>query len=376
MVPLSPPPQSGSSYSFQTKERIIEAVRTAPGRTGKEIATSLRLDKSKVNSFLYGEGKRKYGLIEKQWRWWLSSSASSGKESQESAPYRIVLQQPLQFSLPSSSRQQKRTSETSICACLAAMGRSDATIKIRGMSLEGVELAFQEEEYAQLDEYCQVELATRRSILLQQTPAKDVTRSVTYWRPFLLILFVVVCFLTIKEINNGHKEAPSTSQVLSGGIRPRLDLKFKSKLLYVRKDKIEQLHSGSVLGALREISFSPTRKLADPQKSSPTRTFSYRLRSKQLHELYRYRGQLDKRSENNLIERESSAASGCCGKRKKSGTLQDPFQGGACLCSDRDGHGKQVDTLYWFSQATDRMGTGEGQPWIGTGRLPSGTGVA
>ena len=216
MVPLPPPPQSGSSYSLQTKEQIIEAIRTAPGRTGKKIAASLRLDKSRVNSFLYGEGKRKYGLVENQWRWWLSSPASSEKESQGSASYRIVLQPPLQFSLPSSSRQQKRTPETSICACLAAMGRSDATIKIRGMSLEGVELAFQEEEYAQLDEYCQIELATRRSILLQQAPAKDVTRSVTYWRPFLLVLFAVVCFLTIKEINNGRKEAPLTSQVLSG----------------------------------------------------------------------------------------------------------------------------------------------------------------
>ena len=144
MVMPFPPPQSDSSYSLQTKERIIGAVPTGPGRTGKEIATSLHLNKSRVNSFLYGEGKREYGLMQKQWRWY--SSASGGKEetseqarvvrhqapaspvstglpkssqdlkgtcsevpeSQGPAPYRTALQPPLQFPLPSSSRQQKR----------------------------------------------------------------------------------------------------------------------------------------------------------------------------------------------------------------------------------------------------------------------------
>ena len=185
-------PQSGSYYSLQTKKRIIEAVCAGPGRTGREIAISLHLDRSRVNNFLYGEGKRKYGLIQKEWRWYLSVSGE--KESQGSAPYRAVLQPPLQFPLPSSSRQQKRIPETSICACLVAMGRSDATIKIRGMSLESIELAFQEEEYAQLDEYCQVELATRRSMLLQKAPAKETIKSVNCW-PFILILLAIACVL-------------------------------------------------------------------------------------------------------------------------------------------------------------------------------------
>lgn len=193
MVPS--PPEPGSSYSPQTKKQIIQAVRTGPGRTGKEIATSLRLDKSRVNSFLYGEGKREYGLVETQWRWYCLPG-SDGKEFQRSASQRAVsLQQP-QPPLQPSRRQHKRTPETSICACLAAMGRSDATIKIRGMSLEGIELAFQEEEYSQLDEYCQVELATRRSILLQQAPAQEITKSVNYW-PFFLVLFAIICFLLI-----------------------------------------------------------------------------------------------------------------------------------------------------------------------------------
>lgn len=181
-----------STLSRETKDRIIQAVRTCPGKTGREIATSLGLEKSRVNSFLYSEGRSKYGLVPRKWRWY--PPAWSTKGFQGSAPYRTMLQPPLQFPLPSSSRQQKRIPETSICACLAAMGRSDATIKIRGMSLEGVELAFQEEEYVQLDEYCQTELATRRSILLQRASAKETTDSVNYW-PFIFALLAIVCFL-------------------------------------------------------------------------------------------------------------------------------------------------------------------------------------
>lgn len=55
-------------------------------------------------------------------------------------------------------------------------------------------MVFQEEEYAHLDEYCQVELATRRSMLLQKASAKETIKSVNCW-PFILILLAIAYFL-------------------------------------------------------------------------------------------------------------------------------------------------------------------------------------
>ena len=64
------------------------------------------------------------------------------------------------------------------------------------MRLESIGMAFQEEEYAQLDEYCQVELAARRSMLLQKAPAKETIKSVNCW-PFILTLVAIVCFFGV-----------------------------------------------------------------------------------------------------------------------------------------------------------------------------------
>ena len=47
----------------------------------------------------------------------------------------------------------------------------------------------------------------------------------------------------------------------------------------------------------------------------------------------------------------SPPSPGHCCQRKKSGTLQDPLQGGTRLWADGDGDGREVDPLYWFSQS-------------------------
>ena len=115
--------------------------------------------------------------------------------------------------------QQKRTPKASICACLAVMGSSEALLKIRGMRLENVELALLEDEYAQLDRGFQVKLKNRHSELLVPDLAKETIKLVFSRYPYLLFLlglFAIVCFLAIKPVNNERKEAPSTSQALSG----------------------------------------------------------------------------------------------------------------------------------------------------------------
>jgi hypothetical protein len=61
---------SGSSYSDSTKQSIAKEVLLRPGQTGRQIAHRLNLDRSRVNSFLYGEGKNKFGLTLNHWRWY------------------------------------------------------------------------------------------------------------------------------------------------------------------------------------------------------------------------------------------------------------------------------------------------------------------
>ena len=46
-------------YAESTKQRIVDYVLRNPGHTGGEIASALGLDKSRVNSFLYSEGRQR-----------------------------------------------------------------------------------------------------------------------------------------------------------------------------------------------------------------------------------------------------------------------------------------------------------------------------
>lgn len=165
---------SAGSFSDKTKACIIQAVLAGPGRTGRQIADSLGLDKSRVNSFLYSE-KDRYGLVNSQWRWYPSVSV---RESARKSEYKII-------------------PEISICSNLAAMTKSNATIKIRGMSLDSVELAFQEDEYAQLDDHLQAELAMRNSLLTKGAPREATSKSVNWW-PWIIAALVIIYFLIIR----------------------------------------------------------------------------------------------------------------------------------------------------------------------------------
>jgi hypothetical protein len=147
----------GSDYAETTKRQIIRAVQSQPGRTGGQIAQSLGLDRSRVNSFLYGEGKRRFGLLNSNWRWYPGG---------EALPPDSV--KPGTGTDQGDSGSEARLTD-SVCAVLSKMSVTTATLKIRSMSLHLVELAFAEDEYPVLDDRLKAELIMRKKSL-EATP--------------------------------------------------------------------------------------------------------------------------------------------------------------------------------------------------------------
>jgi hypothetical protein len=153
----------GATYAESTKLQIIRAVLSQPGRTGRQIAESLGLDRSRVNSFLYGEGKRRFGLLESNWRWYPGRAyepwAPSNRPAEPSYRDHPVVEQ-----------------TESVCAILSRMSITNATLKIRTLSLTLIELAFGEDEYPALDERLQAELIIRKKALESASKEIQVVR--------------------------------------------------------------------------------------------------------------------------------------------------------------------------------------------------------
>lgn len=149
----------GATYAESTKLQIIRAVLRQPGRTGRQIAESLGLDRSRVNSFLYGEGKRRFGLMEANWRWY------PGKAHEPWVPSNRATE-------PAYGDRRVVEQTESVCAILSRMSITNATLKIRTLSLTLVELAFGEDEYPALDERLQAELIIRKKTL--ESASKEV----------------------------------------------------------------------------------------------------------------------------------------------------------------------------------------------------------
>ena len=155
-----------TSYSESTKQRIVQYVLTYPGHKGGEIASALGLDKSRVNSFLYSEGKVRFGLQESNWRWRASGVAihntgNTRRRAGTVSPF-----------TPPGRAPVRQIPINSICGSLSCLSVTDATLKIRGMNENQINLAFAEDEYALLDDRLHAELAMRRSELLNAKPAK------------------------------------------------------------------------------------------------------------------------------------------------------------------------------------------------------------
>ena len=197
---------SYSSYADSTKQRIVQYVLTYPGHTGREIASALGLDRSRVNSFLYSEGKRLFGLQVNSWRW-----SATGGVSRRTGDTRRRTNSGSTVT-PSGHFRERQVPINSICGSLRRLGITDATLKIRGMTENQINLAFAEDDYPLLDDRLQAELAMRRSELLGSKPA--ITESTSpLGNPLVLIALglMAVIFLGNVMNNSSTHHAPQGS---------------------------------------------------------------------------------------------------------------------------------------------------------------------
>jgi len=178
-----------SPFSDSTKLRIIQEVKNHPGQKAREIAKKLGLDRSMVSAFLHREGKEKHGLLQQNYCWY----------SRTAAP------RPAPNPLP----------DQSICGTLTRLPITQATIKIRSLSLEIVQLAFEEDEYSLLDDRLKAELAQRLAKLENPTTAPIKRSSSPSWVVWIAIIFSSLWLFT--TLNNqqrpqGGNTAPSYSR--------------------------------------------------------------------------------------------------------------------------------------------------------------------
>ena len=189
----SRPWSPGSAYPESTKRSIVLEVYRISGRRGREIAASLNLDKSKVNSFLHDEGKRIYGLRQVNYTWFPPT------ETTPSPPPRPVV--------PPS------TQPTSVCSALSELPLTQATLKIRSLSLEIMDLAFAEDDFSLLDDRIKAELSIRRAELMaNNTPEKHAVRypNILLIAVLLAMAFAIGVAVSNKEQSPGDHLPKST----------------------------------------------------------------------------------------------------------------------------------------------------------------------
>lgn len=193
----SRPWSPGSAYPESTKRSIVLEVYRISGRRGREIAASLNLDKSKVNSFLHDEGKRIYGLRQVSYTWF---PPIENTPSPPPAPApRPVVPPP--------------TQPTSVCRALSELPLTQATLKIRSLSLEIMDLAFAEDDFSLLDDRIKAELSIRRAELMaNNTPEKHAVRypNILLIAVLLAMAFAIGVAVSNKEQSPGDHLPKST----------------------------------------------------------------------------------------------------------------------------------------------------------------------
>ena len=193
---------SGSTYAESTKLLIVRSVLGQPGRTGKQIAQSLGLDRSRVNSFLYGEGKQRFGLVNSNWCWYAAQSIGTKPRPAPVAATR------------NGYRREAGSISEGLCVILSRMSLTDATLKIRGMSLTLVELVFAEDEYPILDERLQVELIMRKkSLEVASQEVRVVKQAPSRW----IWAFVIVLGAWMLNLLMNQRPAEYENQLRRGG---------------------------------------------------------------------------------------------------------------------------------------------------------------
>jgi len=194
------------TYAESTKQRIVQYVLNYPGHKGGEIALALGLDKSRVNSFLYSEGKRRFRLQESNWRWSASevNNRNTNSLGRRSSYVSTVAS--------SGITHVRRVPVNSICGSLSRLGVTDATLKIRGMNEHQINLAFAEDDYPLLDDRLQAEMAMRRSELLGTKPAiTEPTSPLGNPLVFIALGVIAVIFLGNVMNNSSINRAPQRS---------------------------------------------------------------------------------------------------------------------------------------------------------------------
>ncbi len=178
-----------------------------PGLTGRQIAESLGLDRSRVNSFLYGEGKRLFGLMDTNWRWYPDRASEPWVPSSRAT-------EPV-------DRDDRVVQQTdSVCAILSKMSITNATLKIRAFSLTLIELAFGEDEYPNLDERLQAELTIRKKALESASKEVQVVRhGHSRWAWLIIVIpgaFVLLLLSNQKPAGNQNnlQQSGDTDRVL------------------------------------------------------------------------------------------------------------------------------------------------------------------
>ncbi len=187
-----------SPYTESTKQRIVKYVHQYPAHTGREIAIALGLDKSRVNSFLYSEGRTRFNLRVDNWRW----TAYAWTPPTQPRP-------------PEPDPTPRRYS---ICDALIQINITDATLKIRAMNETTVNLVFAEDKYNLLDDRLKAELAIRRQELLASKPTEAKHKS-PLSNPLVLIAIGLMAFFFIGNLMNNSSTEPSPTRSIPESTR-------------------------------------------------------------------------------------------------------------------------------------------------------------
>ncbi|MFN9610694.1 MAG: hypothetical protein ACK546_00850 [bacterium] len=213
MKPIDRSRQSSSPLTPDQERAVVALVQRRPGLTGRQIASELNLEKGSVNSFLYGEGQQKNGLVVRDWHWYLEEhlegkSAPSARPEHTSHRQKTSGELPLEASLRTvelASPPRLRTvvsqpAAPGICRLLLQIPEARALKQISRMDVEAIDRAFGEEDYPGLGEHLQIALVNRRASLVDTQEQARLLRTTSLWGWLLRIAAVGVVIQLVWQL--------------------------------------------------------------------------------------------------------------------------------------------------------------------------------
>ena len=156
-----------------------------PGKTARELANRLGVDKRSLNQFLHYEGKYTRGLYVREWRWYHSGVVQ--------VPLPVIrVQSPIRTAAPNSPEPSPKP--TTICGILLSISEVEVIRQIRRMDRLAVEKAFSEEHYPVLPDVLQIELVQR---LHELNKTQRVIQTTQKPSPILLALAIIAIIASI-----------------------------------------------------------------------------------------------------------------------------------------------------------------------------------